>query len=100
MIDGSQWIARAASNITIEYFDIRSAFITITHAMSTAITRYWRRIIWPVAERYEELHKGEKNIGSEALSAFMFHKASQPNPFDLLGGMFIMEGLGNRLAGK
>src|SRR5690606_30167649 len=30
----------------------------------------------------------------------MFHKASQPNPFDLLGGMFIIEGLGNRVAGK
>ncbi len=30
----------------------------------------------------------------------MFYKASAPNPFDLLGGMFIIEGLGNRLAGK
>ena len=30
----------------------------------------------------------------------MFQKASQPNPFDLLGGMFIIEGLGNRIAGN
>ncbi len=30
----------------------------------------------------------------------MFHRASQPDPFDLLGGMFIIEGLGNRVAGK
>ena len=48
----------------------------------------------------EEITKGEKNIGSEALSAWMFHKASQDNPIDLLGAMFIIEGVGNRLAGK
>jgi 3-oxoacyl-[acyl-carrier-protein] synthase-3 len=36
----------------------------------------------------------DKNIGSEALSAWMFHQASQPNPFGLLGAMWIIEGLG------
>ena len=39
-----------------------------------------------------------RNIGSEALSAWMFHRASQENPFDLFGAMFIIEGLGNRMA--
>lgn len=34
-----------------------------------------------------------------ALSAFMFHQASKPNPIDLLGAMFIIEGIGKRLAG-
>jgi 3-oxoacyl-[acyl-carrier-protein] synthase-3 len=42
----------------------------------------------------------EKNIGSEALSAFIFHQASRENPVDLLGSMFIIEGLGNNLAGQ
>src|SRR5262245_2483422 len=28
----------------------------------------------------------------------MFHRASQENPFDLLGAMFIIEGLGARMA--
>jgi 3-oxoacyl-[acyl-carrier-protein] synthase-3 len=28
----------------------------------------------------------------------MFHRAGQENPFDLLGAMFIIEGLGNRVA--
>lgn len=37
----------------------------------------------------------EKNVGSEALSAWMFHEASKPNPFGLLGAMFIIEGLGS-----
>ena len=35
-----------------------------------------------------------KNIGSEAFSAFMFHQASQADPLDLFGAMFVIEGLG------
>ena len=42
-----------------------------------------------------DIQGAEKNIGSEALSAFMFHEASRPNPFGLLGAMFIIEGLGS-----
>ena len=30
----------------------------------------------------------------------MFHRASQRNPFDLLGAMFIIEGMGNRIANR
>jgi 3-oxoacyl-[acyl-carrier-protein] synthase III len=48
----------------------------------------------------EEIQTAEKNIGSEALSAWMFHRASHENPFDLLGAMFIIEGLGQRMANK
>lgn len=99
VIDGSQWIARAASNITIEYFDIRSAFITHSRDEHRDYQILEKNYL-ACGGTNEELRQGEKNIGSEALSAFMFHKASQPNPFDLLGGMFIIEGLGNRLAGK
>ena len=38
------------------------------------------------------------NIGSEALSAFVFHRAGLPDPVDLLGAMFVIEGLGTRKA--
>jgi 3-oxoacyl-[acyl-carrier-protein] synthase-3 len=34
------------------------------------------------------------NVGSEALSAFVFHRAGRPDPVDLLGAMFVIEGLG------
>jgi len=99
VIDGSQWIARAASNVTMEYFDVRSAFITHSRDEHRDYQILEKNYLACGGTR-EELYQGEKNIGSEALSAYMFHKASQPNPFDLLGGMFIIEGLGNRLAGK
>jgi 3-oxoacyl-[acyl-carrier-protein] synthase-3 len=56
VIDGSRWISRAASNLTSEYFPIRSAFIV--------------------------------------------SRASRENPFDLIGAMFIIEGLGRSVARK
>ena len=51
-----------------------------------------------VGGELDEIQGGRKNVGSEALSAFMFQQASQPDPVDLLGAMFVIEGLGNRLA--
>jgi 3-oxoacyl-[acyl-carrier-protein] synthase-3 len=38
------------------------------------------------------------NVGSAALSAFVFHRAGLPDPVDLLGAMFVIEGLGVRKA--
>lgn len=99
VIDGSQWIARAASNVSMDYFDIRSSFISHSRDEHKDYQILEKNYINCGGKR-EDLYNGQKNIGSEALSAYMFHKASQPNPFDLLGGMFIIEGLGNRLAGK
>lgn len=99
VIDGSQWIARAASNVAIDFFDMRSSFIAHSRDEHRDYQILEKNYLACGGNR-EELYSGQKNIGSEALSAYMFHKASQPNPFDLLGGMFIIEGLGNRLAGK
>lgn len=99
VIDGSQWIARAASHVSIDYFDIRSSFISHSRDEHRDYQILEKNYI-NCGGSQEELIHGEKNIGSEALSAFMFHRASQPNPFDLLGGMFIIEGLGNRVSGK
>jgi 3-oxoacyl-[acyl-carrier-protein] synthase-3 len=38
------------------------------------------------------------NIGSAALSSFVFYRAGLPDPVDLLGAMFVIEGLGMRKA--
>lgn len=99
VVDGSQWIARAASNVSMEYFDVRSAFISHSRDEHRDYQMLEKNYVNCGGEK-EDLYTGEKNVGSEALSAFMFHTASQPNPFALLGAMFIIEGLGNRIAGK
>ena len=97
VIDGSQWISRAASNIDIELFELRSAFIKHTaaeHKDYQMLERNYEALGAPL----DEIRSGEKNIGSMALSAFIFQQASKPNPIDLMGSMFIIEGIGKRLA--
>ena len=97
VIDGSRWIARAASSITAEYFPIRSAFIAHTgdeHRDFEMLERNYAA----VGGSLDEIQHGRKNIGSEALSAYMLQRASEENPFELIGAMFIVEGLGNRIA--
>lgn len=91
--DGARWIARAASNFSVDYFDLRSA--AIGHAQEE------HRDFMMIERDYaacggsiEAIRNGRKNIGSEALSAYMFCKASEPDPVGLLGAMFIIEGLG------
>ncbi|HJT74978.1 MAG TPA: 3-oxoacyl-[acyl-carrier-protein] synthase III C-terminal domain-containing protein, partial [Chitinophaga sp.] len=99
VIDGSQWIARAASNVSMEYFHVRSSFIRHSSDEHRDYQILEKNYI-NCGGQEQDLYTGEKNIGSEALSAYMFQRGSQPNPFDLLGGMFIIEGLGNRVSGK
>lgn len=99
VIDGSQWIARAASNVSMDYFDVRSAFIRHSSDEHRDYQMLEKNYL-QCGGQLEDIQTGNKNIGSEALSAYMFQRASQPNPFDLLGGMFIIEGLGNRISGK
>jgi len=98
VIDGSQWISRAGSNISIDIFELRSAFLKhagTEHKDYQILEKNYKNM----GGDMDDLLTGQKNIGSEALSAWMFNQASQPNPVDLLGAMFIIEGLGNRMAG-
>ena len=97
VIDGSQWISRAASNIDIDLFELRSAFIKHTAAEHKDY-QMLERNFEALGENIDMIRNGEKNIGSVALSSFMFQQASKPNPIDLLGSMFIIEGIGKRLA--
>ncbi|MBO0320662.1 hypothetical protein J0X14_00015 [Muricauda sp. CAU 1633] len=98
VIDGSQWISRAASNIDIDLFELRSAFIKHTATEHKDYQLLESNYV-ALGEPLEKIRNSEKNIGSIALSSFMFQQASKPNPIDLLGAMFIIEGIGKRLAG-
>ena len=97
VIDGSRWIARAASNITAEYFPLRSAFIAHTQEEHRDYEMLERNYV-AAGGRLEDIQAGRKNVGSEALSSYVLHRASRENPFDLAGAMFIVEGLGQRIA--
>lgn len=92
--DGALWMSRAASNVDEQHLELRS--ILMRHAVTEH--RDFRLLEADFVASGGELtaiQGAEKNVGSEALSAWMFHEASKPNPFGLLGAMWIIEGLGS-----
>src|SRR5690606_38039585 len=92
--DGALWMSRAASNIDEAHLELRSTLMR--HAVTEH--RDFRLLEADYVGRGGDvavIRAGEKNVGSEALSAWMFHEASKPNPFGLLGAMWIIEGLGS-----
>jgi len=99
VVEGSRWIARAASSIGTDHAPLRASFVQHARDEQLDYTMIEEDFVACGGAR-DEITSAEKNIGSEALSAWMFHKASREDPFDLLGAMFIIEGLGNRLAAR
>lgn len=99
VVEGARWIARAASNVDLDAFPIRSSFLG--HAVDEHRDyQLLEEDYVSVGGQRDEILGATKNIGSEALSAWMFHRASQPNPFDLLGAMFIIEGMGAQIGSR
>ena len=99
VVEGARWIARASSSIDENHFELRSRFLK--HAITEH--RDFKMIeqnYVAVGGKLDDILTAEKNIGTEALHAFIFHRATQPNPFDLVGAMFIIEGLGQKKAGE
>jgi hypothetical protein len=97
VVDGSPWISRAASNFDIDHFELRAAAIRHAEEEHRDFLMLERDYV-AVGGSLNELRGGRKNVGSEALSGYMFHYADQPNPVGLLGAMFIIEGLGAKRA--
>ena len=46
----------------------------------------------------ETIRSQARNPGSDALHGYLMYRASQSNPVDMLGAMWIIEGLGNKMA--
>ena len=93
VMEGARWITRAASSLTVEHTDLRARFIH--HAAEEQRDfRMLERDFVACGGQLADIQAAPKNVGSEALSAFMFQRADQTNPLDLLGAMYIIEGLG------
>ncbi|HZZ35586.1 MAG TPA: iron-containing redox enzyme family protein [Caulobacteraceae bacterium] len=95
--EGALWMSRAASNIDEAHLELRSRLMR--HAVTEHRDfRLLEADYVAIGGTLAEIQGAEKNVGSEALSAWMFHEASKPNPFGLLGAMWIIEGLGQMKA--
>lgn len=97
VVDGSPWISRAASNFDIAHFEFRTAAIKHAQEEHRDYLMIERDYV-AVGGSLDALRAGRKNVGSEALSGYMFTYADRPNPVGLLGAMFIIEGLGAKRA--
>ena len=92
--DGALWMSRAASHIGEAHLELRSTLMR--HAVTEHRDfRLLEADYVATGGALADIQTAEKNIGSEALSAWMFHEASKPDPFGLLGAMWIIEGLGS-----
>jgi 3-oxoacyl-[acyl-carrier-protein] synthase III len=93
VIDGGRWISLAAANFSAELFWLRSA--AIRHAADEHRDyQLLERDFAAVGGDPALMAATAPNVGSSALSAFVFHRAGLPDPVDLLGAMFVIEGLG------
>ena len=92
--DGALWMSRAASNIGEDHLELRSTLMR--HAVTEHRDfRLLEQDFVASGGDLADILSARKNVGSEALSAWMFHEASKPDPFGLLGAMWIIEGLGS-----
>jgi 3-oxoacyl-[acyl-carrier-protein] synthase-3 len=93
VVDGGRWISLAAANFSAELFWLRSAAIRHAAAEHRDYQLLERDFV-AVGGDPGTMTVTPANIGSAALSAFVFYRAGLPDPVDLLGAMFVIEGLG------
>lgn len=97
VIEGSRWISRCASSFNRDYADVRS--IIIGHAKEEHKDyEILEKDYVAAGGDLNTIENGERNPGSEALHAFLMYRASKPNPIDLVGAMWMVEGLGEKMA--
>jgi 3-oxoacyl-[acyl-carrier-protein] synthase III len=97
VVEGSRWITRAASSFTTDQAELRSTIIGHAYDEHRDYELLESDYVAMGGSR-EDIRRAPRNIGTEALAGYLMNQASQPNPVDLLGAMFIIEGLGNRMA--
>ncbi len=97
VVDGARWITRAASNFDSDHLEIRSTVIQHAQEEHRDYALLESDYVAMGGEA-EEIRGAPQNVGTEALTAYMFQQGSKPNPIGMLGAMFIIEGLGNRMA--
>jgi hypothetical protein len=97
VIEGSRWISRGASSFDRRHSDVRSIVIGHAHAEHRDFELLEKDYIEAGGDP-EQIRNRPRNPGSEALHGYLMYRAGEPNPFGLLGAMWIIEGLGEKMA--
>lgn len=93
--EGSLWMRRAVSSMSPQYRDLAS--LVQHHAGEEQLD--WQVLYQDYLNAGGTLPAANltRNPGGEALNAFMHAYAARPNPIGLLGGIYIIEGTGQRI---
>jgi hypothetical protein len=97
VVEGSRWISRCASSFDRENADIRSVILRHAHDEHRDFEMLDADFVATGGD-LERIRTQPRNNGSEALHAFLMFRAGEPNPSGLLGAMWIIEGLGEKMA--
>jgi 3-oxoacyl-[acyl-carrier-protein] synthase III len=93
---GSRWMRRAGEHIEPPFLALRP--LIAAHARDEQDDYAVLFDDYKSAGGSEpELEQLRRNPGGEALDAFMFRLAEEPNPVSLLGAIYIIEGTGQRV---
>lgn len=93
--EGSLWMRRAVSSMNPQYQQL--AQLVQTHAGEEQLD--WQVLYQDYVQAGGKLDASHlrRNPGGEALNAFMHSYAARQNPIGLLGGIYIIEGTGQRI---
>lgn len=97
VIEGSRWISRAASSFDADHSELRSTIIRHAFDEHRDYEMLEKDFVTTGGDG-QEIRTARRNIGTDALCGYLMNQATQQNPVDLLGAMFIIEGLGNKMA--
>lgn len=97
VIEGSRWISLCASSFDKHHSDIRSMIIGHAREEHRDFEMLERDYV-AAGGQLADIQNAKRNIGTEALHGFLMYRASRPNPFDLIGAMWIIEGLGLKMS--
>ena len=97
VIEGSRWISRCASSFDRDHSDLRS--VVLRHAQDEHLDyQVLEQDFVAIGGDLDGLRSQRRNAGSEILHGYLMYRASEPNPVGLLGAMWIIEGLGEKMA--
>ncbi|MBX9676050.1 MAG: iron-containing redox enzyme family protein [Methylotenera sp.] len=93
--EGSLWMRRAVSSMSPQYQQL--AQLVQAHAGEEQLD--WQVLYQDYVQAGGKLHASHlrRNPGGESLNAFMHSYAARQNPIGLLGGIYIIEGTGQRI---
>lgn len=94
--EGSKWMKTAANHLSETFAPLRELILLHSGEEQNDF-----RILFEdyraAGGEIDDINRLQRNPGGEALNAFMYAKAQQEDAFGLLGGIYIIEGTGQRI---